>query len=37
MDMTYDFYMKPNMEAIEWKLNKRINKNEKLSNKLPEN
>ena len=35
MDMTYDFYMKHNMEATEWKLNKLINKDKKLINKLP--
>ena len=35
MDMTYDFYMKQNMPAVEWKLNQLINKDKKLINKLP--
>ena len=26
-DMTYDFYLKHNMPAVEWKLNAMINKN----------
>ena len=34
--MTYDFYLKHNMPAFEWKLNAMINKNENLINKFPE-
>ena len=34
-DMTYDFYLKHNMPAFEWKLNKLINKDQNLINKLP--
>ena len=34
-DMTYDFYLKHNMPAVEWKLNQLINKNKNLINKLP--
>ena len=26
MDMTYDFYMKQNMPAVEWNINQLINK-----------
>ena len=37
MDMTYDFYMKHNMSAVEWKLNAMINKNKSLINKFPQN
>ena len=33
--MTYDFYMKHNMSAVEWKLNQSINKDKHLINKLP--
>ena len=29
-DMTYDFYLKHNMPAFEWKLNAMINKDKKL-------
>ena len=36
MDITYGFYMKHKMEAIERKLNKLINKDKKLMNKLPQ-
>ena len=36
-DMTYDFYMKHNMSAIEWKLNAMINKGKSLINKFPQN
>ena len=36
-DMTYDFYLKHNMSAFEWKLNAMINKNKNLINKLPRN
>ena len=34
-DMTYDFYLKHNMPAIERKLNALINKNKNLINKFP--
>ena len=34
LDMSYDFYIKQNMHAVEWKLNVIINKNNKLINKL---
>ena len=37
MDMTYDYCIKHNMEAIEGKLNKLINNDKKLINKLPQN
>ena len=36
-DMTYDFYLKHNMPAFEWKLNSKINKDKNLINKLPKN
>ena len=36
-DMTYDFYLKHNMPAIEWKLNAMINKDKNLINKFPQN
>ena len=32
MDMTYDFYIKHNMHAVEWKLNAIFNKNKSLIN-----
>ena len=35
MDMTYDFYIKQRMPAIEWKINQIINKDRNLINKLP--
>ena len=35
LDMTYDFYMKHNIPAVEWKINQLINKDEKLINKFP--
>ena len=35
MDMTYEFYMKHNMHADEWNLNKLFNKDKKMINKLP--
>ena len=35
MDMTYDFYMKHNLPAIEWKLNQLFHKDKNLINKLP--
>ena len=34
MDMSYDFYIKHNMHAVEWKLNAMINKDIILINKL---
>ena len=34
-DMTYDFYLKHNMPAFEWKLNQLINKDKNLINKFP--
>ena len=34
--MTYDFYLKHNMSAFEWKLNAMINKDKNLNNKLPQ-
>ena len=36
-DMTYDFYLKHNMAAFEWKLNSMINKDKNLINKFPQN
>ena len=36
-DMTYDFYLKHNMSAFEWKLNAMINKDKNLINKFPKN
>ena len=36
-DMTYDFYLKQNMSAFEWKLNAMINKDKNLINKFPQN
>ena len=35
--MTYDFYLKHNMSAFEWKLNSKINKDKNLINKFPKN
>ena len=37
MDRTFDFYVKHNMPAVEWKLNAMINKNKNLSKKIPQN
>ena len=37
MDMIYDFHMKYNMPAVEWKLNQLNNKDKKLINKKPPN
>ena len=37
MDLSYEFYNKHNMHAIEWKLNAMINKNKNLINKFPRN
>ena len=34
LDMSYDFYNKHNMHAVEWKLNAMVNKNKILINKL---
>ena len=34
-DLTYDFYLKHNMPAFEWKLNQLNNKDRSLINKLP--
>ena len=36
-DMTYDFYLKQNMSAFEWKLNAMINKDKNLINKFQKN
>ena len=33
-DMTYDFYLKHNMSAFEWKLNSKINKDKNLIKKV---
>ena len=35
LDMTYDFYLKHNICALEWKLIAMINKNKSLINKFP--
>ena len=37
MGMSYDFYNKHNMHAVEWQLNAMINKNKKLINKFDRN
>ena len=37
LDMSYDFYIKHNKPAVEWKLNAMINKNKSLINKLDRN
>ena len=34
-DMTYDFYLKHNKPALEWKINQLINKDKNLINKFP--
>ena len=34
-DMTYDFYLKHNMSAFEWKINQLINQDKNLINKFP--
>ena len=34
-DMNYDFYLKHNISAFEWKLNALINKDKNLINKFP--
>ena len=36
-DMTYDFYLKHNMSAFEWKLNALIDKDKNLIKKFPQN
>ena len=36
-DMTYDFYLKHNMSAFEWKLSSMINKDKNLINKFSKN
>ena len=36
-DMGYDFYLKQNIPAFEWKLNAMINKDKNLINKFPQN
>ena len=37
MDISYDFHIKHNMHAVEWKVNAVTNKNKKLINKLNRN
>ena len=37
MDMSYDFYIKHNMHAVEWKLNGMINKNKSFIKKFNRN
>ena len=37
IDMSYDFYIKNNMHAHEWKLNALVNKNKSLINKFSRN
>ena len=37
MDMSYDFSIKHNMQAVEWKNNGMINKNKNLIIKFPHN
>ena len=37
LDMSYGFYIKHNMCALEWKLNAMVNKNKSLINKFPRN
>ena len=37
MNMSYDFYIKRIMHAVEWKLNAMINKNQKLVTSLNRN
>ena len=34
LDMSYDFHVKHNMHAVEWKLSAMINKDKKLIKKL---
>ena len=35
MDMSYDFHIKHNMDAVEWKIIAMINKNKNLTNNFP--
>ena len=35
-DLTYDFYLKHNMQAFQWKQNAVINKDKRLINKVPQ-
>ena len=35
MYMTYDFFMKHNMPAVEWKINQIIHRDKNLINKFP--
>ena len=37
MDMSYEFHIKHNMHAIEWKLKAMVNKNKSLINNFPRN
>ena len=37
MDLSYDFYIKHNMNAVECKINAMINKNKNLINKYNQN
>ena len=37
MDMSYDFHIKQNMHAVEWKSNAMINKNRSLTKKRSRN
>ena len=37
LDMSFDFYIKHNMHAVEWKLNAMVKKNKNLINKLNRN
>ena len=37
LDMTFDFYIKNNMSALEWKLKAMFNKNKSLINKFIRN
>ena len=37
MDMSFDFFIKHNIHAVEWKLNAMINKNKNLMVKLDRN
>ena len=36
-DMTYNFYLKYNMSALEWRINQLINEDQNLINKFPRN
>ena len=37
LDLSYDFYIKHNTHAVEWKLNAMINKNQNLIKKIIRN